>query len=89
MLYSNENIIYCWNGCNVLVGGGIISHTVPLLHHFTEETVDHLELIQSFGSIIGALTPTLINLGIGFIAGAVVLIVVMLIQNFVKKHLHK
>lgn len=36
-----------------LVGGGIITHTIPLLHHFTEETVDHLELIPSFGSIIG------------------------------------
>jgi predicted DNA repair protein MutK len=64
-----------------LVGGGIITHTIPLLHHFTEETVDHLELIPSFGSIIGALTPTLINLGIGFIAGAIVLIVVGLIQK--------
>jgi len=68
-----------------LVGGGIISHTVPLLHHFTEETVDHLELIPSFGSIIGAFTPTLINLGIGFIAGAIVLMVVMLIQKFWSK----
>ncbi|MGL5157693.1 MAG: DUF808 domain-containing protein, partial [Acinetobacter junii] len=29
----------------------------------------------------GALTPTLINLGIGFIAGAIVLIVVGLIQK--------
>jgi predicted DNA repair protein MutK len=29
-----------------LVGGGIINHTIPLLHHFTEETVDHLELYQ-------------------------------------------
>ena len=64
-----------------LVGGGIISHTIPFLHHFTEETVDHLELIPSFGSIIGTLTPTLLNLGIGFIAGAIVLMIVMLIQK--------
>ncbi|WP_038342691.1 DUF808 domain-containing protein [Acinetobacter sp. A47] len=64
-----------------LVGGGIISHTIPLLHHFTEETVDHLELIPSVGSIIGALTPTLINLGIGLVAGAVILLVVSLIQK--------
>lgn len=64
-----------------LVGGGIISHTIPLLHHFTEETVDHLELIPSVGSIIGALTPTLINLGIGLVAGAIVLLIVSLIQK--------
>ncbi|QER38917.1 DUF808 domain-containing protein [Acinetobacter suaedae] len=64
-----------------LVGGGIITHTVPLLHHFTEETVDHLELIPSFGSIIGALTPTLINLGVGLLAGAFVLVIINLIQK--------
>lgn len=68
-----------------LVGGGIITHTIPLLHHFTEETVDHLELIPSFGSIIGALTPTLINLGVGLLAGAIVLIIINLIQKLRSK----
>ena len=63
-----------------LVGGGIISHTIPLLHHFTEETVDHLELIQALVQLL-ALTPTLINLGIGLVAGAIVLIIVGLIQK--------
>ncbi|ENX36437.1 hypothetical protein F889_00336 [Acinetobacter colistiniresistens] len=64
-----------------LVGGGIISHTIPLLHHFTEETVDHLELIPNIGSIIGAVTPMLINLGVGLVAGIVVLMIINLIQN--------
>lgn len=68
-----------------LVGGGIITHTIPLLHHFTEDTVDHLELIPSFGSIIGALTPTLINLGVGLLAGAIVLIIINLIQKLRSK----
>ena len=65
-----------------LVGGGIIGHTIPLLHHFTEDTTDHLELIPNIGNIIGAMTPTLINLGIGAIAGVIVLLVVSLIQKF-------
>ncbi len=64
-----------------LVGGGIISHTIPLLHHFTEETVDHLELIPNIGSIIGAVTPMLINLGVGLVAGIVVLMIINLIQK--------
>ncbi|WP_043973187.1 MULTISPECIES: DUF808 domain-containing protein [Acinetobacter] len=64
-----------------LVGGGIISHTIPLLHHFTEETVDHLELIPSIGSIIGAVTPMLINLGVGLVAGIVVLMIINLFQK--------
>ena len=64
-----------------LVGGGIINHTIPLLHHITEDTVDHLETIPAVGNIIGALTPTLMNFVIGMIAGAVVLLIVSLIQK--------
>lgn len=64
-----------------LVGGGIISHGVPLLHHFTEGSVDYAEHIPTVGSIIGALTPTLINLVIGFVAGLIVLAIVSLIKK--------
>ena len=64
-----------------LVGGGIINHTIPLLHHLTEYTVDHVETIPAVGNIIGALTPTLINFGIGLVAGAIVLLIVSLIQK--------
>ena len=64
-----------------LVGGGIINHTIPLLHHLTQDTVDHVETIPAVGNIIGALTPTLINFGIGLVAGAIVLLIVSLIQK--------
>ena len=64
-----------------LVGGGIISHGVPLLHHFTEGSVDYAEHIPTVGSIVGALTPTLINLVIGFVAGLFVLAIVSLIKK--------
>ena len=64
-----------------LVGGGIISHGVPLLHHFMEGSVDYAEHIPAVGSIIGALTPTLLNLVIGFVAGLIVLCVISFIQK--------
>ncbi|AXQ23093.1 DUF808 domain-containing protein [Acinetobacter wuhouensis] len=64
-----------------LVGGGIITHAVSSLHHWTEETVDHIEHIPTVGSIIGALAPTLINMVIGIVAGLIVLLVVNLIQK--------
>ncbi|MDM1250220.1 DUF808 domain-containing protein [Acinetobacter johnsonii] len=64
-----------------LVGGGIISHGVPLFHHFTEGSVDYAEHIPTVGSIVGALTPTLINLVIGFVAGLIVLAIVSLIRK--------
>jgi uncharacterized protein len=52
-----------------LVGGGIISHGVPLFHHFTEGSVDYAEHIPTVGSIVGAL------------AGLIVLAIVSLIKK--------
>lgn len=70
-----------------LVGGGIISHGLPWFHHLTEDSVDYVEHIPTFGHIFGAVTPTLINLIIGFIAGLMVLVVVSALQKvFTKKN---
>ena len=68
-----------------LVGGGIINHAVPTIHHLTEETVNHAELIPNVGNIIGALTPTLINMVIGIVAGLAVLLVVGIIKKIRNK----
>ncbi|NNH77270.1 DUF808 domain-containing protein [Acinetobacter sp. ANC 5380] len=65
-----------------LVGGGIITHTIPWFHYLTEDSVDQVQHIPTIGNIIGALTPTLINLGIGFVAGLLVLLVITTIQKF-------
>ena len=68
-----------------LVGGGIINHAIPLLHHLTEDAVDHIEHIPSVGNIVGAITPTLMNMAIGVVAGLVVFMLVMVIQK-IRKH---
>ena len=65
-----------------LVGGGIITHTIPWFHHLTENSVDQAQHIPNIGNIIGALTPTLINFVIGFVAGLLVLLVIATIQKF-------
>lgn len=64
-----------------LVGGGIIAHTIPWFHHFTENSVDYAQHLPTIGNIIGAVTPTLINLVTGFIAGLLVLMVIAIIQK--------
>lgn len=64
-----------------LVGGGIINHAIPLFHHWMEDAVDYMELIPSVGNIVGAFTPTMINLVTGFIAGLIVLVIIGLTQN--------
>jgi uncharacterized protein len=64
-----------------LVGGGIISHAVPWLHHFSDDTVGFVHDIPAFGNIFGALAPTMLNLVIGFVAGLAVLLVMSLINK--------
>lgn len=68
-----------------LVGGGIIAHTIPWFHHFTEDSVDYVHHLPAMGNIIGAVTPTLINLAIGFVAGLLVFIVIAIIQKIKPK----
>jgi len=65
-----------------LVGGGIINHAVPWMHHFTEESVVHVQELPALGNILGALTPTLINFAVGILAGILVLIVVSVFSKF-------
>lgn len=60
-----------------LVGGGIISHGLPKLHHWIEHSSETAGDIPGFGQLFEALLPTLINGLIGLVAGAIVLLVVM------------
>lgn len=64
-----------------LVGGGIINHAIPLVHHFTEDSVEYVQEIPNIGSIFGALTPTLINFVVGFIAGLIVVALIGLVKK--------
>ena len=64
-----------------LVGGGIINHAVPWMHHFSEGTVKYVQEIPSAGSIIGAVAQNSLNLLIGLIAGLLVLLAVGLVKK--------
>ena len=52
-----------------LVGGGILVHGLPPLHHWLEE-------LEHMGGVVGALGPMLLNGGVGVIAGGLVLAIV-------------
>ncbi|MFZ0022691.1 DUF808 domain-containing protein [Acinetobacter sp.] len=64
-----------------LVGGGIINHAIPFIHHFTEDSVAYVQDIPSIGNIFGAVTPTLINFAVGILAGLLVMLVISLIKK--------
>ncbi|CCJ87913.1 Putative inner membrane protein [Cronobacter dublinensis 582] len=65
-----------------LVGGGIVVHGVAPLHHAIEHWA------QGLGGVGAAVMPTVLNLVLGFIIGAVVLAAVSLIGRLRGKPAH-
>jgi len=47
-----------------LVGGGIVAHGVPFLHHLVEDLSHH-------AGLVGAVAPTLLNATVGIVVGGV------------------
>ena len=56
-----------------------------LRHHPLHKFHHHLEMIPTVGNIIGAITPTLINFGIGMLAGLIVFMIVTVFQKMKAK----
>jgi len=59
-----------------MVGGGILVHGVPALHHVVEAASHAAGSVPLVGGVLAAITPTLIDAVAGVIAGALVLLVV-------------
>ena len=68
-----------------LVGGGILVHGIPVLHHGIAHFSDALEVLPGIGVIVGALGEVIMNAVIGVIAGAVVLCCVLAAQRVARK----
>ncbi len=58
-----------------LVGGGILTHGIPALHHAIEA------LSAAAGTVLGAITPLLADAVVGIVAGALVLAAVTLVKK--------
>jgi predicted DNA repair protein MutK len=59
-----------------LVGGGILTHGIPPVHHFSEDLAHGAGTVSGIGGVLAALVPTLINTVFGILAGIVILLVV-------------
>ncbi len=57
-----------------LVGGGILTHGVPWLHHGIEALAQRVAQLPGAGSVLALLTPSLLDALVGVIAGALVLL---------------
>jgi predicted DNA repair protein MutK len=59
-----------------LVGGGILTHGVPLLHHGIEALAQAAGAAPALGGVLAALVPSLLAALVGVIAGALMLLLV-------------
>ncbi|AGP32193.1 DUF808 domain-containing protein [Sorangium cellulosum] len=66
-----------------LVGGGILTHGVPWLHHHIED------MTRGVGPVLGAVVPSLANAVVGIVAGAVVLGVVTAVKRALGRDAHE
>lgn len=64
-----------------LVGGGIISHGVPALHHFSQGAAAAVADVPAVGGVLAFLAPILFDGLVGVLVGAAVLAVVTLVQR--------
>jgi uncharacterized protein len=69
-----------------MVGGGILGHAVAPLHHLAESAGAAAGTVPGVGQVLEFVTPTLVDAIAGVITGAVVLVVVTLVQRFRGKH---
>jgi predicted DNA repair protein MutK len=64
-----------------LVGGGIIAHGVPFLHHFVEHYVDVAATLPTLGTLVGSITGILLNGVIGIASGLIAFLVFKGVQK--------
>lgn len=64
-----------------MVGGGIIAHAVPAVHHFSEDVAATLAGVPVVGGVLAAIGPVVVDALVGVLVGAVVLGVVTLVQK--------
>ena len=66
-----------------LVGGGILTHGVPALHHGIEAVAEAATRLPA-GPLLAALTPSLMDAVVGVVAGALVLLLVSAVSKWRK-----
>ncbi len=54
-----------------MVGGSIIGHGVPALHHFSEHIIELLQNLPTVGGVLATISPIIVDAIIGLIVGII------------------
>ncbi|MFD2189567.1 DUF808 domain-containing protein [Pistricoccus aurantiacus] len=68
-----------------LVGGGILTHGIPVIDHSMEEFVEYMVELPGADAIFQSLGSMLFNLAVGLVAGALLLLIVEGFQSLRQK----
>ena len=68
-----------------MVGGGILMHGVPALHHMVDSAAAAAAGVPGVGAVLKVVTPTVIDALAGLLAGAIALLVVTLGARLFKR----
>jgi len=68
-----------------MVGGSIIGHGVPVLHHFSEDVSAYLQQLPAVGSTLAFISPIIVDAIIGLIVGAICVAAFELIKKVLPK----
>ena len=68
-----------------MVGGSIIGHGVPALHHLSENIVTYLQNLPTIGSTLAFISPIVVDAIIGLMVGAICVAVFELAKKLLPK----
>lgn len=66
-----------------LVGGSILAHGIPAMHHVVEVAVKTVQNVPAIGGALGWLTPMLLDAIVGIVAGGLVMGIVAVVSKLV------
>ena len=68
-----------------LVGGSIIGHGIPAIHHINEALLTSVQSLPAIGGVLKVIAPMLIDALVGLMVGAVCVVVVMQLTKLKEK----
>jgi uncharacterized protein len=68
-----------------LVGGSIIGHGLPFLHHLSEHLVANVQSLPAIGGVLKVIAPMLVDAIVGLLVGAICVALFELTHTLLQK----
>lgn len=79
--YMMKSLSIIGTAAMFMVGGGILTHGIPFVHHFIEELAHRAGALPGLGGLLEAIAPALLSALAGIVAGALVFAGMAIVQR--------